>query len=286
MSYFKNFPTIYYNGQQAKNLLARAALTPETKTNLNLYYPYTIKESDGRTDNIAYSYYDNSQDDWLIYFANETIDPYYGLGLDQYNFDMYITKKYGSIEKAQNKIEFYRTNWEVLEDSSLTVSEYEILDSSEKKYWKPILDIGYSIIRYERKQQDLIINTNKVYELKVNSYTGSFIEGEKIYSNSSIYGYCLSSNSSSITVNHITGINTSNIISNTLIGQTSNTSCIVNESILLVENIDNNIESKYWKAVTAYDNELEINTLKRNIKLIDKRYKNKVEDQLKQIMRK
>lgn len=282
--FFKNFPTIFYNGQQAKNLLARAKLTDKTKNDLSLFYPYTLKDHDARPEVLADAYYNDPYYDWLIYFSNDVVDPYYDLGLNQQNFDKYITKKYGSIANAQSKIAFYRTNWELLEDSSITLANYNVLSAEEKYYWEPVLDIYGAITQYRRKKEDLIVNTNRIYELNISNSTGDFIEGEKLSANSSVYGYVVTSNTTSITINHITGVNTSNILTS-VSGQDSNTTATVTESILISENISSNVQATYWTSVSHYDNEIEINTLKRNIKLIDNRFKNKIEDELKKVMR-
>lgn len=285
MSFFKQFPTIFYNGHQAKNLLARAKLTPETKKDLSLYYPYTMKDHDGRAEVLAEHYYNDPYAVWMIYFANEVVDPYYDLGLDQANFDKYITKKYGSIANAQSKIIFYRTNWELLDDTSITVAVYSALDSSEKKYWDPVLDINGAVSNYKRRREDLIINTNRVYELTVTGANGTFTNGEKLEANSSIYGFVTHSNSTMVTIQHVTGVNTSNIPTMTVTGQDSNATATVANSILLSENITSNVQASYWTSVSYYDNELEVNTLKRNIYLLDKRHRDKLESEFKKIMR-
>lgn len=284
MTYFKNFPTIFYNGQQAKNIMARARLTDDTKKEISLFYPYTIKESDGRADSLANSYYNDPFAVWMIYFANEVVDPYFDLGLDEESFNKYIIKKYGSIETAQTKIAFYRTNWELLEDSSITLENFDALTAAEKKYWNPVLDIYGSTVRYERKREDLIVNTNKIYQLTIDETENTFTVGEKVQANSTVYGYCVTSNSTSITLQHILGMNTSNISEVT--GNESGSTATVTEVTVLSENLSSNVESNYWKAVSYYENETEVNTLKKQIHLLDNRYKNKIEDDLKKQMRK
>ncbi len=281
-AFFKDFPTIFYNGQQAKNLLARAKFTPETKKDMSIYYPYTIKDSISRPDVLANSYYDDPFADWLIYFANDVVDPYYDLGLDQENFDRYITDKYGSIQLAQEKLIFYRTNWELLEDSSITIGAYTALSAVEKKYWRPILDSNMTVVNYQRKKEDLIVNTNRILELKTDP-TG-FKFNERISVSSSVYAYVVNVSDTSIIVHHVTGMTTSNVTGQTITGKESNTASTVTEAYLLSENITSDVESKYWTSVSYYDNEVEVNTLKKNINLIDTRYKTKLESELKRVM--
>lgn len=286
MSYFKHLPTILYNGQQGKNLLARAQLSENTKKNSALYYPYSINENTGtRADLLSYYYYESSEYDWLVYFANEVVDPYYDLGLSQSDFNKYIVKKYGSIQLAQSKIAFYRTNWDVYGDSEITVAAYEALDASVKKYWVPKYDIYDQTVAYGRKKEDLIVNTNRIIQCDVINATGQFTVGERVQANSSIYGTCTFANSTILQMQHIVGANTSNILNLTMTGQESLASCNVQSVAVITENLSSAIESTYWSPVTFYDNEVEINEAKKNINFINNSYKSDMEAELKKVMR-
>lgn len=286
MSYFKHLPTILYAGQQGKNLLARAQLSENTKKNVTLYYPYTINEDTGtRPDLLSHYYYDDPAYDWLIYFANDVVDPYYDLGLAQSDFDKYIVKKYGSIQLAQSKIAFYRTNWDLFGDSEITIEAYEALDASVKKYWVPKYDIFDQTVAYGRKKEDLIINTNKIIQCDIIDTTGQFTVGERVQANSSIYGTCTLANSTVIQMQHIVGANTSNILNVTMTGQESLISCNVQSVTVISENLSSSVESTYWSPVTFYDNESEINQAKKNINFINNSFKSTVEDELKKVMR-
>lgn len=286
MSYFKHLPTILYNGQQGKNLLARAQLSEATKKNATLYYPYSISEDVGtRADLLSYYYYESSEYDWLIYFANEVVDPYYDLGLAQSDFDKYIVKKYSSIQRAQSKIAFYRTNWDMYGDSEITVPAYEALDASVKKYWVPVYDIFDQTVAYSRKKEDLIVNTNKIIQCDVINTVGQFTVGERVQANSSIYGTCTFANTTVLQMQHIVGANTSNIVNVTLLGQESAASCNVQSVAVIAENLSSAVESIYWSPVTFYDNETEINDAKKNINFINNSYKSDMEAELKKVMK-
>lgn len=285
MSYFDKFPTIFYNGQQGKNLLARAKLTPEVKKNISMYYPYTIKDGDGRPDVLSYAYYNNPADVWMLYFANEVVDPYYDLGLPQEDFLRYIADKYGSIERAQSSIEFYRTNWMYLDDTSITIDNYELLDPSEKSYWEPVLDNRATLVNYRRKREDIILNTNRILEVTV-ADPSVFIKGERVslVSNPHLYAFVLSATDSLINIQHVNGFTPDVLTGQVLRGSDSGSEQTVTSAKVLVENITQSVESKYWSPVTCYENEEEVNTLKRNIQIIDARYKNQLEDDLRKVM--
>lgn len=286
MSYFKHLPTILYSGQQGKNLLARAKLSDNTKKNATLYYPYSISENTGtRADLLSYYYYENSEYDWLIYFANEVVDPYYDLGLSQSDFNKYIVKKYGSIQLAQSKIAFYRTNWDQFGDSEITVAAYEALDASVKKYWVPKYDIFDQTVAYGRKKEDLVVNTNKIVQCDITDAVGTFAEGERVQANSSIYGTCTYANTTVLQMQHIVGANTSNVIDVTMTGQESGATCKVQTLTVITENLSSAVESTYWAPVTFYDNEVEINEAKKNINFINNSYKSDMEAELKKVMK-
>lgn len=285
MKFFEHFPVMFYNQHQCKNIMARVKISDESRKNINLYYPYTIKDGDGRHDVIADKYYKDPFSSWLLYLANDVIDPYYDLGLTQSDFDAFIKKKYGTIETAKQKIAYYKTNWEILEDSSITTAAFNALEPEEKYYWEPITDVRGNAVRYERKKEDVIMNTNRVFEISVSDYDETFIEGEKVSTDSSHYGFVVSSNSTVVIVNNITGINTSNISTETLTGYESNTSCTVDSVVLLSENISANVEAIYWSSVSLYDKEEELNASKKNIEIIDSRYKTNIENELKRVLR-
>lgn len=286
MSFFKDFPTIFYNGQQAKNLLARAKMTPESKKEMSLFYPYTIKDSDGRPDTMAYAYYNDPQAYWMIFFANDVVDPYFDLGLDADNFQKHIKTKYGTIEKAQSSIAFYRTNWELLEDSTIELPEYANLDPREKHYWEPVLDIYGSIYGYRRKKEDLIVNTNRIIDLSVVSSQGFESDSRISVLGNSLWYATIDSilDETTIRIKHVEGISPVNIIGETITVRDS-PSTQVTGAVLLTENIPPDVQAKYWIPVSEFDNESEVNTLKRNIQLVDSRYKNRMEDELKKVMR-
>ncbi len=63
-------------------------------------YDYVIKDGE-RPDTIANAYYGDSNFVWLIFLANDVVDPYYDWPLTQQQFKDFIIEKYGSIEAAK-----------------------------------------------------------------------------------------------------------------------------------------------------------------------------------------
>jgi hypothetical protein len=110
--YFENFPRINYFNVVAPNITLRAAFLERLKLESLVYFPYTIE--DGETaDAIASWYYDKPEYDWLIYLANNIIDPHTQWPKSTQQFEAYIAKKYGSVVAARSEILFYRRNPDV-----------------------------------------------------------------------------------------------------------------------------------------------------------------------------
>lgn len=94
MEYFRYLPIIEYSDNQATNILVRGAVRDYIKNNIYTYYPYDVTDSD-RPDIVADWYYGNSRYAWLIFYANDIVDPYYGWPFTYREFKDYIEGKYG-----------------------------------------------------------------------------------------------------------------------------------------------------------------------------------------------
>ena len=317
MKYFDKLPIISYNGYDARNLLARAKLTENTKNKKSTFLPYTIKDHD-RVDTLANNYYDDPDYAWLVWFSNDVVDPYYDISLTEDDFNNFITKKYGSIIASQAKIMFYRNNWADYANETLTVAAYDALTAPLKKYWTAILDTDLVVAKYQRKRKDLIIATNKIISLTFTSSMGTFVVGERVTAASGS-GFVTYVGTNLLSIQHITGSFAS---TDTVTGESTGAQGIVDIGTVVQDNLTTPIwlgdttgyievvqdpidpvdtyiidiytdapsynyidESSYWTAVTAYDFELEKNTDKKSIKLIDNRFKFNIENELKRVMK-
>jgi hypothetical protein len=95
MYYFNNFPKINYFDSQTRNIILKAAFISKIFNDTDTFYPYIIKENE-RPDMIAFNEYGDASLDWVVYFSNNMIDPYYSLPLDYENFIGYLRKKYNT----------------------------------------------------------------------------------------------------------------------------------------------------------------------------------------------
>lgn len=277
MNYFNKIPTIIYDGQVAKNLLARAKLSDSTIQNKGAFYPYTMDDSD-RADTISQHYYDKPGYTWLIWMANNTVDPYYSMALTEDNFNNHIISKYGSQEKAMRKTAFYRTKYN--SETRISASQYSTLIPRFMKYYEPILDAYGMIIEYRRKSDQDVTNTNKIITLSLSTVNGNFTVGEEVQVDGTNYAFVTVVDGNTISCQHVNGTFAAG---NRITAKESGTTATVVSSTTIVETIALT-DADYWEAISYYDYERETNEDKKQVNLIDARYKSQAESELKRLM--
>lgn len=283
MNYFNKFPLVSYDGQTAVNLLARAALPNKVKNDKTVFFDYMLAAED-RVDVLSKDYYDSHGYSWLIWHANDTIDPYYDFAIEDTNLMNHIEAKYGSLLDAQSKIAFYRANW-YGDLRRITVAEWEELPLNYAKYWSPYLDQYGRVAGYERAKTEMTINTNQIVTIGIADASGSFTVGEKVSIDAFTYGYVTCVDASSVTIQHIRGdFSTASNVGGTLTGYESGTTATVVSSNVIVSTDAWN-DALYWEAVSLFDYEMERNERKRSIKLINNFYTGQIENELKRVMK-
>ena len=105
--YFSDFPQIEYQAKIARSIMARPRIASSLLSNPAAIYSYTVN-NDLRPDQVAHLYYGDSELLWLIFLANNIVDPYYGWPLTQNAFEDFINSKYGTIANAKSTIKHYR----------------------------------------------------------------------------------------------------------------------------------------------------------------------------------
>lgn len=277
MNYFNKIPTIIYNGQVAKNLLSRSKLSDQTMKNKTAFYPYTMDETD-RADTLSQHYYESTGYTWLIWMANNTLDPYYSMPLTETDFNNHLISKYGSVEKAMRKIAFYRTTYN--SETRITVSQYRALTARFMKYYEPVLDENNMVSVYKRKSDTDITNTNKIITLTLSTVNGKFTVGEEIQINGTNYAFATLVDGNTITGQHVNGTFSAG---NTITGQDSGATATIVSATTIVETVAFN-DAAYWEPITYYDHERELNEDKKTVQLLDVRYKGQAEVELKRLM--
>lgn len=255
--------------------MTRVQFSKQSQNNQTIYYPYQLKESDSRLDIVAHKYYKESDYAWLVAMTNNVIDPYYDVGLTNEEFDDYIIGKYGSTNEAMESIAFWRNDW-IADDSTIDISTFNGLLDGQKKYYNPVLSFEGLVIGYERKQDDWTVETNKIMNLAITANTALQTKARVQINNDTATAVVVFCNTSIMTIKDVQGVVAN---SGTI---TTNTSTISYSKILNTSFGIDPTEQTYWSPVSNYDYELELNTDKRNIKLLDNRL---AQDTVKQMIK-
>lgn len=277
-SFFNYFPSLFYSNTAATNIIAKVRFEESVAKNLAVFYPYTVTEGE-RPDQIAERYYEDATYDWLVYLSNDIVDPYHEWHMTQEVFTNFIKEKYGSVANAQLQIAYYKVNYEN-DESVISTAAYDALAASQKQYWSPIIGYSNTVLNYERKQLEHVLETNKIVSL-----TGTFsglTENDIIKQSASVMGTVSFANSTNVVIKHISG--------NWQTGQTvymglSNTAA--NATITGVSTVFQPISSEelsYWTPAYYYDVEYEQNEQRKHIRLLSNIYLNKIEADMKDVL--
>lgn len=270
--YFDRFPVVDYDGKIVKNILARVDFTEQSKKEIYSNFQFTLEEGFERPDLLSYNYYGSSQFDWMIYLTNNIVDPYYDYYKSTEDFKKYIDNKYGSTANARVIIKFYRNGWHT-DERLITVAQFEALQADEtlnlRKYWKPKLTNIGAILGYERIKEDWVVSTNKIVLLSLTVSPSAFVIGDRV-SQTSTGAYAtvdfIDTENKTLTVKHVSGT----FVANTAEG--------ISAAKLLKQNISD-AEASYWYAVNAYEEEQEVNEMKKNVTLLKSSYLAETEKQ-------
>jgi len=288
-NYFETFALQQYgeNKEVSRTLTTRANIAQSVLKQSTAFYPYTLKEGE-RPDTLSFLYYSKPELEWLVFFANDIIDPYYDWYLSSEQFNNYITSKYGSIAIAQTRTHHYETLW-LGDDTRISPDTYSLLTANTtvnlKKYWEPIVDEYDRAISYGRKNLSLTTTTNQVISLKINNTNGTFTEGEDIYQQDNgiitSSASLITANSTYMTAQHVSGsfVTTRSILGADSIANTT----LTDTPIVLKQNIPTE-ELIYWQAVSYYDYENQINESKKHVKLVGAEYAPLAENNLAELM--
>lgn len=118
MRYFRHLPKVEYSNNTLTNITVRAKIRDVVRKNINVLYPYFVKEGE-RPDIISNKYYGSSDFVWFIFYANDIIDPLFDWPLDYDAFNAFIIKKYGSIETSTQRVyNYYNVDGLILDEET------------------------------------------------------------------------------------------------------------------------------------------------------------------------
>lgn len=288
-NYFENFGLQQYGekSEVSRKLTTRANIAQSVISRSRAFYPYTIKAGE-RPDTLSFLYYKKPDLEWLIFFANDIIDPYYDWHLTDDAFNSFIVSKYGSIAQAQTKTKHYEVVW-AGDDSKISLDTYSLLAANTtvniKKYWEPVVDDMNRATSYRRKKLEIIATTNRIINIPVASINGTFVEGEDVYQESdgviTAAASLVTANTTYFTAQHVSG---SFDVAKTLLGSESLANAAITAiPTTLVINIPTE-ELIYWQAVSFYEYEVQLNEKRKHIKLINSEYADMAENDLTRLM--
>lgn len=275
--YFEKFPVITYNDYLVRDITNRGVMLNSIMRNPYLFYPYQVAEGE-RPDQIADRYYNDQYMSWILYLSNKTTDPYYEWYLSPEDFLLFLRKKYSSeIYALQEKVIFYRNNW-YDDERILSISEYTAMANTLHRYWQPVYTNTNTPSGYQRVQKDWVITTNNIR--KYAAAGNNFIDNEIVNINfSATYtgkGQVISSNSTTVLLQHTNGTTLSNNIvtitgSSRLYGSESKSNVVFTSATSIANNLPAE-DVVYWSPVYIYDYENELNEQKKTIKILDSNY--------------
>lgn len=270
MKYFENIPLVSYDGNPAVNITASPNISNQTRNQKEVFYRYSMSEH-MRADTLSHLYYDSVNYTWLIYIANDIIDPYYDYHLSDSSFEKYMSDKYGSFEASLSKISYWRTNWRN-DTSEISVDAYETLSESKKKYYSPRLNTELNTHSYIRKAKDLYCSSNVTGVIEFDGPVN--LEAEEIIVTQNCKFSVINSFTNFVNFNNLFGsINPGQIIKNFKV-----------VSVIILSRSIPEDEIQFWEPITFYQDEYEKNEEKMNMVLIDDTYKTTIEREIKRVM--
>lgn len=294
--YFTSFPITTYNSKPAVDITRRVVMLNNVLKNPYLFYPYEITANE-RADQFSNRYYEDQYKSWILYLSNGIVDPYYEWYLTHDEFTYFIAKKYGSADLASEKTKHYICNWE--NSDNISISRYDSLPATLKKYWTPDYQNSNKIMSYKRKEINQILNTNSIraYTVSNTSFINDEIVNIVFDEAHTGKGQVLSIIDSKIYVQHTSGftleqtlvtqngIETIEITGSSYIyGQESQVNTAFTSAVSITDNLLPE-EEVYWTPLTYYDYEVNKNEYNKTLKVLDKSYSKQVADNLKDILK-
>lgn len=278
--YFNFFPATQYANTIATNIISKVKFDQSVQNNLAIFYPYQIQQGE-RADQIAYKFYDDPTLDWVIYLANNIMDPYYDWPMSFEVFNEYIISKYTSITKAKQRISFFRNNY-ASDESLLSPSTYDSLSYLTKKYYTPVYGLDGTVISYKRQELDQVIETNKIVLVEFSSTSNTFIVGERVTSGSKV-GFVTKENLSSTPKNIVIDKITGSFAVNDVVTGDDSGAVGTATSVTLLDQPLSDIDAVFFEPVSYFTYEEEINENKSNIRILDKSYISKIEKDMREL---
>lgn len=261
--YFRYFPKIVYNGETVTDITRRVKVSEKLQADPYLFLPYTVTNDD-RAEDIARFYYGDVNKVWMIYLANNIIDPYTQWPLSSEKFESTIRKKYA------HEISFTGSSVSVSADT-ISVTDHRFKTTDPVVYTgSPVIGGLSSGTTYYVVRVDT--NTIKLATSASNARNGSTINITSTTSTSAL---------------HTLSLNVDVYISSTSIDT---------NVVYCTNKVDPTIKITYdtyrlggvvtgeWTLVRVYEYEIQENENRRTIWLINADFSQRVEKDLKSLL--
>lgn len=126
MKYFRYLPKLEYSGSTMTNIIARATILDAVRRNVLVLYPYVVPEGE-RPDVLAHKYYGTSDHTWMIFYANDMVDPIFDWPFSVNELNSYLEEKYGSVREATQLVGQYlnKNGFVIDKDTYLALPEVD-----------------------------------------------------------------------------------------------------------------------------------------------------------------
>lgn len=262
-TYFTKFPLVEYNNRSVLDISRNVRLKNDIRKNASLFYPYELTAG-LRADMLAYSYYNDAHEDYLIYLTNGIVDPYYGWYLSENEFNDFIVSKYGTFEKAVTTIRHWALSWGDIDEEIPTSFYNNNLPNVLKKYYLPRFGYSANILSFVRKPADWTVNTNRILTATgTMNGNATFSTNDAVTFVSGGKGTLVWANTTQFMIQHIQG-NCSPSVLTANGGANANVTSVSTTAVNI--SLDEEI---YWKPVTYFEWETNRNEEKKSIYLMD-----------------
>lgn len=135
--YFRYYPQVKHSGKYLIDITKRSKFILNILSDPRVFLPFTVNDGE-RAEDIAFFYYDDVDLVWMIYLANNIIDPYKQWPMNQKNFIQYLIEKY----RAQSGAD---TDQDILNWTQATIRHYYFIDDEEITITKETYDKSVGI---------------------------------------------------------------------------------------------------------------------------------------------
>lgn len=158
--YFERFPNVMHTDVLLKNITLRAKLVDEVKANPLVFLPYSVEDF-MRPEEVAFHYYGSVDQTWLLFWANDIIDPYYDWVMPTEVLDNYLYKKYLPYARE------YYVDVRYHNSSSTSPSYVEFVDVTKEEVlqWTMNKTIEENIVEYRNVDDEEDVVSVETYPL-------------------------------------------------------------------------------------------------------------------------